>query len=115
MFNDYVEEVLREWTAAVTVAQTGTVAAAARQTGLSRHTLENILWAIEVGGAGSLRARAEHAVRRCPRYAASVRREAARLACLNPTWGRKRIARALTSCGFPTSSSRVRRTLSLQR
>lgn len=116
MFSEHVEQHLRDWLAAVaTATEENSVAAASRQTGISRKRIENVLWTLQEGGATALRARAERAVRRCPRYLAAVRREVILIAQHNPSWGRKRIARVLAERGLPISGSYIRRSLTHQR
>ena len=92
-------------------AQRDSLAEACRQTHLPRHELDNARWTWQQEGPDALRRHAQRIVRRKPQYVARVKDELATLARAYPGWGRKRLATALTSQGYPVSPTQVRRLL----
>lgn len=112
VFEALVERQVTAWLeAAALVDIVGSVAEASRRLGVTRRSIDDARWVLELDGLGGLRERAARAVRRRATYRCRVEQEILAVARANPRWGRKRVAKAVARRGYAASPSAVRRVL----
>lgn len=111
-FDALVEHQVTAWLeAAALVDIVGSVAEASRRLRVTRRSIDDARWVLELDGLDGLRDRAARAVRRRATYRRRVEQEILAVARANPRWGRKRVAKAVARRGYVASPSAVRRVL----
>ena len=111
MFDTHVDRLLQRWLEADALVDERGQVRAAELSGLSRSTLIANRRVLTDEGVPGLRQRAENSARRSPDYVAALRREASGILQDHPSWGRKRLARALRQRGYAAASTTLHRVL----